>query len=627
MAIDGGNIIAYLELDTAGYQRAMAQALQEAQRFAGLMDAAGGSGLPDAVGAMDPYAALAPDLRVMEVQAGQAADAFSAAFGQAMKEADLSQALLASGLSASGLMTQLLGAMDGAALARAFAQSLGEGDTAGAVQSMIRPGLETAAQAVPGFAAEGSNAAAGFAWALAAGQGAAAAAARQLVQAALNAARQAQDSHSPSREFGKLGRYATQGYTGEMDARAAYDAGYALTAAAVEGARAGQDSHSPSKKFQAVAYDGANGYIIGTISSLPKVKKAAEDSTRAAAEAARRAAQRAAAEAEAARQAAVLQGIKSTGAAALAADQREYELRMAQLAEQTEAMMAFAGQHAVWYQDDAGTTQSQAVKDRYNALIDQENAEYEARKAQLEGQQEQLEALNDYHQKRLEALKTQRDAEVAAIKEQYSLQKEMALDWLDNQADLLAQQLDDQRAAYAEADYQQELAELQKQQRQSKSAREKRELQEQIDRMERDHALEAQEAALQETLAGYDALREAAQSGLIGLGDLTGNTAFGSLAFGTAGLGGLDTLTAQALQSVLNSLDRSALAGGAEATVTSAQLAAALTAAGTQSAAPVVVEKEGSHYTIDLRGCVVRDESDIDLIVEKLEARMRAAGR
>lgn len=104
----------------------------------------------------------------------------------------------------------------------------------------------------------------------------------------------------------------TQGYTGEMDARAAYDAGYGLTAAAVEGARAGQDSHSPSKKFQAVAYDGANGYIIGTISSLPKVKKAAEDSTKAAADAARRAAQRAAAEAEAARQAAVLQGIRDT---------------------------------------------------------------------------------------------------------------------------------------------------------------------------------------------------------------------------------------------------------------------------------------------------------------------------
>ncbi len=627
MAIDGGNIIAYLELDTAGYQRAMAQALQEAQRFAGLMDAAGGNGLPDAVEAVDPYAALAPDLQHVGALAGQTADAFSAAFERALEGVDLSRTLLVSGLSASGFMTQLLGGPDGTEWARAFVQSLGEGDTAGAVQSMVGPGLEAAAQAVPGFAAEGSNAAAGFAGALAAGQGAAAAAARQLVQAALNAARQAQDSHSPSREFGKLGRYATQGYTGEMDARAAYDAGYALTAAAVEGARAGQDSHSPSKKFQAVAYDGANGYIIGTISSLPKIKKAAEDSTRAAAEAARRAAQQAAAEAEAARQAAVLQGIQSTGAAALAADQREYDLRMAQLAEQTEAMMAFAGQHAVWYQDDAGTTQSQTVKDRYNALIDQENAEYEARKAELEGQQEQLEALNDYHQKRLEALKTQRDAEVAAIKEQYSLQKEMALDWLDNQADLLAQQLDDQRAAYAEEDYQQELAELQKQQRQSKSAREKRELQEQIDRMERDHALEAQEAALQETLAGYDALREAAQSGLIGLGDLTGNTAFGSLAFGTAGLGGLDTVTAQALQSVMNSLDRSALAGGTEATVTAAQLAAALASAGTQSAAPVVVEKEGSHYTIDLRGCVVRDESDIDLIVEKLEARMRAAGR
>lgn len=145
--------------------------------------------------------------------------------------------------------------------------------------------------------------------------------------------------------------------------------------------------------------------------------------------------------------------------------------------------------------------------------------------------------------------------------------------------------------------------------------------------MERDHALEAQEAALQETLAGYDALREAVQSGLIGLGDLTGNTAFGSLAFGTAGLGELDTITAQTLQNVLNSLDRSALAGGTEATVTASQMAAALASAGAQSAAPVVVEKEGSHYTIDLRGCVVRDESDIDLIVEKLEARMRAAGR
>lgn len=581
------------------------------------------------------YGNLAPTHETLQQLAAQMGDAFPTELQSALDQMNLMEMLTMDSRTAaatiSGFVAQLAGewenGLDGVNLGELMTAALGTTDTGAAAQTMMQPGLDAVSEAAPSFAAEGSNAAAGFAGALAAGQGAAAAAARQLVQAALNAARQAQDSHSPSREFGKLGRYATQGYTGEMDARAAYDAGYGLTAAAVEGARAGQDSHSPSKKFQAVAYDGANGYIIGTISSLPKVKKAAEDSTKAAADAARRAAQRAAAEAEAARQAAVLQGIRDTGAAALAADQREYDLRMAQLAEQTEAMMAFAGQHAVWYQDDAGTTQSQTVKDRYNALIDQENADYEARKAQLEGQQEQLEALSDYHQKRLEALKTQRDAEAAAIKEQYSLQKEMALDWLDNQADLLQQQLDAQRAAYDEEDYQQELAELKKRQRQSKSAREKRELQEQIDRMERDHALEAQEAALQETLAGYDALREAVQSGLIGLGDLTGNTAFGSLAFGTAGLGGLDTITAQTLQNVLNSLDRSALAGGTEATVTAAQMAAALTSAGTQSAAPVVVEREGRNYNIDLRGCVVRDETDIDLIVEKLEARIRAAGR
>lgn len=570
------------------------------------------------------YENLVPTHEAVQELAARMGEEFPAELQSALDQMNIMQLLTADSFFAPGLFGDFFSDVD---LSSAFADALSTTDTGAAAQTMMQPGLDAVSEAAPSFAAEGSNAAAGFAGALAAGQGAAAAAARQLVQAALNAARQAQDSHSPSREFGKLGRYATQGYTGEMDARAAYDAGYGLTAAAVEGARAGQDSHSPSKKFQAVAYDGANGYIIGTISSLPKVKKAAEDSTKAAADAARRAAQRAAAEAEAARQAAVLQGIRDTGAAALAADQREYDLRMAQLAEQTEAMMAFAGQHAVWYQDDAGTTQSQTVKDRYNALIDQENADYEVRKAELEGQQEQLEALNDYHQKRLEALKTQRDAEVAAIKEQYSLQKEMALDWLDNQADLLQQQLDDQRAAYDEEDYQQELAELKKQQRQSKSAREKRELQEQIDRMERDHALEAQEAALQETLAGYDALREAVQSGLIGLGDLTGNTAFGSLAFGTAGLGGLDTITAQALQNVLNSLDRSALAGGTEATVTAAQMAAALASAGTQSIAPVVVEREGRNYNIDMRGCVVRDESDIDLIVEKLEARIRAAGR
>ena len=78
--------------------------------------------------------------------------------------------------------------------------------------------------------------------------------------------------------------------------------------------------------------------------------------------------------------------------------------------------------------------------------------------------------------------------------------------------------------------------------------------QEQIDKMIRDHALEQEEAALQETLAGYDALIEAVNAGLIGMGDLTGNAAFGDLSFGTAGLGALDTITSAQIAAVLGSL-------------------------------------------------------------------------
>lgn len=63
---------------------------------------AGGNGLPDAVEAVDPYAALAPDLQQVGALAGQAADAFSAAFERALEGVDLSRTLLVPGFPLPG---------------------------------------------------------------------------------------------------------------------------------------------------------------------------------------------------------------------------------------------------------------------------------------------------------------------------------------------------------------------------------------------------------------------------------------------------------------------------------------------------------------------------------------------
>ena len=86
-------------------------------------------------------------------------------------------------------------------------------------------GTDAVSEAAPSFAAEGSNAAAGFAGALAAGQGAAAAAARQLVQAALNAAPAGSGQSQPQsgiRQAGPLchpGIYRRDGRPGGLRCR------------------------------------------------------------------------------------------------------------------------------------------------------------------------------------------------------------------------------------------------------------------------------------------------------------------------------------------------------------------------------------------------------------------------
>lgn len=516
-----------------------------------------------------------------------------------------------------------------------------DGKTVSAISATMQGVQGEVASTTNAIAQEGNNAVQGYANSLSAGQGIAAEAAATLVRAALRSVQATQASHSPSREFAKLGTYGVQGYAGAIRSgtEEARRSGVSLAQAAMEGIAEGQDSHSPSKATAKLGAWSVQGYnnalkqgtqlVRATSAQLAKASVEAMDESSKkgdSSRAARRRAREEAAAAEAARQQAILAGINETAQATLAADNAAFDSRMAQLARQTQTLMDFAGAHAIWYQENKGDTQVQEVKERYDALIDQEKKRYEAQVAGLMDDA-QKKAAKEAYEERTALLKKQRDEETAALKEQYSLQREMAADWLNSQKSLLQEAMDAKRAAYQEEDYQDELSDLQKRQRQSKSAREKRELQEQIDRMIRDHALEQEEAAMQETLTGYDALIEAVQAGLIGLGDLTGNAAMGDLAFGTAGLTALDNITSAQMEAALRSLSRDSLAGGTVATVSAAQMAAALASAGQKSSVPAQGEKSGNTYNINLSGAVVRDDSDITRIVEELERRIREAGR
>lgn len=516
-----------------------------------------------------------------------------------------------------------------------------DGKSINAVSATMQGVQGEVASTTSAIAQEGNNAAQGYADSLMAGQGIAASAAAALVRAALGSVQTTQASHSPSREFAKLGAYGVQGYAGAIQSGAeeARRSGVLLARAAVEGIAEGQDSHSPSKATAKLGAWSVQGYnnalkqgtqlVRTTSGQLAKESVEAIDEASKKADSSRAARRRARQEAEAAEEArrqATLAGISRTAQATLAADTAAFDKRMGQIARQTQALMDFAGAHAIWYQDSKGDTQVQEVKERYDALIEKEKKRYEAQAAGLTDD-EQKKAAKEAYEERTALLKKQRDEETAALKEQYSLQKEMAADWLNSQKSLLQEAMDAKRAAYQEEDYQDELSDLKKRQRQSKSAREKRELQEQIDKMIRDHALEQEEAAMQETLAGYDALIEAVQAGLIGLGDLTGNAAMGDLAFGTAGLTALDNITSAQMEAVLRSLSRDSLAGGTAATVSAAQMAAALSSAGQKSNLPATQTQGGNTYNINLSGAVVRDDSDVTRIVEELERRIRQAER
>lgn len=573
------------------------------------------------------YAALEPTHETLRALAQSMGDQFPAELQTALDEMDL-MAMMASDPNAAGSI--LAEKIDPEPL-KAAGEQAGEA----AVDGLEEGSAD--AQTV------GEQTAQGFAQGMESGSGAVQTAGIKLGNLAMRGLKQTLGIHSPSKVAIEAGSYFDAGFAAGITGGSggAWAAATAVGRGSVKALATAIDAHSDSKETKQQGLNWIGGFASGIGDRLGKTKlgkavttvtgemgkiwDSAVDEVRkqqnAKTTAASKARAQAAAAAEQARQQAVLDGIRQTASATLAADTQAYEQRMTQLGTQTQSLLEFAGSHAIWYQDDKGETAAQDVKDRYDALIAEEKARYQQQVAGLTTDAQKTAAKEAYDD-RIALLKKQKDAEVKAVQEQYELQKNMAADWLTYQKNLLSQELSAKRAAYEEDDYQDELAALQKKQRQSKSAREKRELQEQIDKMIRDHELEQEEAALQETLDAYDALIEAVNAGLIGMGDLTGSSAFGDLSFGTAGLSALDNLTSAQLAAVLGSLSQSALADGTNALVSASQMSAAL-----QSAYTTSVQSGGNSYSIDLRGAVVRDESDIQRIVEELEKKLRETQR
>lgn len=253
-------------------------------------------------------------------------------------------------------------------------------------------------------------------------------------------------------------------------------------------------------------------------------------------------------------------------------------------------LLDMAGPWRAYYDKTEIDKLVQAVQDKYQAMMDAEQQGFDALS---EGERQ---ARSQAHSQLMQQLRQSQQDEVARIKENYDLQRRLATDWLTAQADLMSKAFSDKQEAARADDYEKEVADLEKRLRQSRSAREKRELGEELERMRRDEALRQEQQELQSALQGFRALQNAVNQGIIGLGDLTGDRTLPASAFG-AGLRHVQGITADQLQSVLGAIaDRQAQQGG-------------------------------NHYTVDLSGAIIRDDSDIDRIVSAFEERNRSIQR
>lgn len=185
---------------------------------------------------------------------------------------------------------------------------------------------ETAGKVAEAFEAAGMNAAEGFREGIAEGAEAAAEAARELGQAAINATEESIDSHSPSKEFEKIGGYIDEGLisgikggqkdvvdimnilctvllqTGRDNVKTTdwTEIGKRIPEGLATGIRSGQSSvanaiknmctsavaaakreldiNSPSKKFEYMGEMSGEGYIVGWKSSMVDAAAAVEAS-------------------------------------------------------------------------------------------------------------------------------------------------------------------------------------------------------------------------------------------------------------------------------------------------------------------------------------------------------------
>ena len=254
---------------------------------------------------------------------------------------------------------------------------------------------------------------------------------------------------------------------------------------------------------------------------------------------------------------------------------------------QTERLLSLTASWRPYYDKTELDRQVEAVNDKYKALIDAEQAGYEAL-AEAEQQ-----ARSQAHSRLMQQLQQNQREETAAIQSNYRLQQQLGADFLNSTSSALSAAFAARQEAAREEDYQDSVADLEKRIRQSRSARERRELGEQLERMQRDEGLRQEQQQLNQTLQGISAMQKALSAGVIGLGDLLSDP---SLQRGTGGLGAVQGITAEQLQSVLDAMAERQAQGGHQ-------------------------------YSIDLSGAVIRDDSDIDRIIDGFEERMRSIQR
>ncbi len=561
--------------------------------------------------AAEMWKALEPSHEVLRslIDAGvDVGDELTQAFqlGEAMKQLATSPNDIISQLTQTVEQSSPEMLQAGASAATSAVEGISSGDYAGAGAQAGESAAEGMGSA--DYAGAGSNAGGSFADALGATAGKAAAAGSKVAAAAVGAMRAALQIASPSKVTRGLGQFVGQGLAlGITDmAKTSFDAGAAVSREALRGIEQAAQIASPSK---AAIADGkfiglglATGIIATTLvqngAIIAAQKKAAQDRARAAAAAAK-----AAAEAQAEREKAQkLQALKDEGAALIAQDAANHQRRMDALNGQWSAMMGMAGAYSVFYQDSPLEKQELEVKQRYKLLLEQLEEQHEARMADIKknGTDEQKKAAEDAYKDRVAALKEQQREETDLLKKQYDAQKDIARRFVDAQKSALQNQLDKLTEQDAQRDVQEQLARLQKQQRQSKSARERRELQEEMDELIHQEALRQARQQTDALTAAWDKVSEAISAGVIGLGDLTGDRSLPTLAFGQ-GLSAIPNMTQHEREQIMEALSA--------------------------NVQPTMGSAAGNTYQIDLRGAVVRDEDDVRLIVDQIEARLRAAAR